>query len=89
MDQPAARWDRHAELMCENFIGVFLSEELLRDSNKATGDKLRRFIHDQETFQKPRLHRSGEHGVVIIAIFNGIEYVLKVVSLTSRSWRFL
>ena len=76
MDQIAARWDRHTELMCGNFIGIFLSEELLRDSNKATGDKLRRFIYDQETFQKLRLHRSGEHGVVIIAIFKGVEHVL-------------
>ena len=85
MDLQAARWDRHDELMCGNFIGIFLSEEMLRDSDKTTGDQLRRFIHNQETFQNPRLDRSGEHGVVISAIIKDVKYIFKVISMANTS----
>ena len=73
------------ELMCGNFIGVFLSEELQRDSNKTTGDQLRRFIHDQEIFQNIRLDSSGEYGVVICAIIKDVKYALKVVTMATTS----
>ena len=69
MDKKAERKGRSADLMGEDFIGILLSEEVLCASNKTTGDKLRRYIHDQEDFQNLRLVCSGIHGVVISAIF--------------------
>jgi hypothetical protein len=89
MDKQAERKGRSVDLMGEDFIGIFLSEEVLCAPNKTTGDKLRRFIHDQEVVQNPRLVGSGEHGVVISAIIKDVEYVLKVVSIVTTSWRFL
>lgn len=77
------RLRRHAELMGDNIIGIYLSSEPLCDSNQAMEDdepKLRRFIHDQEDFQSPHLIGGGEHGIVISAVMKGVEYAFKIVS---------
>lgn len=89
MDNQAERKARSVDLMGEDFIGIFLSEEVLCDSNKTTGDKLRRYVHDQEAFQNLRLVGSGVHGVVISAIVKDVEYVFKVVSKVATSYHFL
>ena len=83
MDKQRTKRARDAELMGENIIGIFLSREPLCESNHMTEDyepKLRRFVNDQESIQQPRLIDSGKHGVVVLAVMNGIEYALKVVS---------
>ena len=36
--------------MSGDFISIFLLEEVLCALNKTIGDKLRRYIHDQEDF---------------------------------------
>lgn len=75
--------DRHANLMGDDIIGTYLTEEILDSSSpsKTTKDELRRFIDDQEDIQDPRLLGSGEHGVVVLAIIKGVEYALKVVRM--------
>lgn len=47
MDKHAATMVRNAELMGNDIVGIFLSEEVLSSSSKTKliGDKLRRFIH--------------------------------------------
>jgi len=81
MARRATRVDTDAELMGEDIIGIFLSEEVLRDSSKTTEDtelQLRRFVDGQESIQNPRLLGCGEHGVVVLAVIKGVEYALKV-----------
>lgn len=75
---------RHAELMGDNIIGIYLSGQPLCESNQTIEDdepKLRRFVHDQEMVEQPRLIKSSDDGVFIWAIIKGAEYLLKVVSL--------
>lgn len=75
---------RDAELMGEDIIDTYLSEEPLCESNHPTESdepKLRRFVVDgRESLQRPRLIGKGLHGVAILATIKGDEYVLKVVS---------
>lgn len=83
MDEQAQRHPRDDELMEDNIIGIYLSTDLWCDSNPAREDnkpKLRRFVHDQESIQQPRLIGKGLHGVVILASIGGVEYALKIVS---------
>jgi len=72
---------RDAELMGENIIGIYLSEEPLCDSIQPVEDdepKLRRFVNDKENILQPRLIGSGKHGVAVLTTIKGAEYVLKV-----------
>lgn len=66
--------------MGEDIIGTVLSKEALLYSNKSetTGDKLQRFIHDQESIQHLRLLGSGIHSVVLLTVIKDTEYALKV-----------
>ncbi len=77
--------DRHANLMGDNIVGTYLSEEILDSSNpsETTRDKLRRFIDNQEDIQDPQLLGSGIHGVVVLATIKGVDYALKVVRIPS------
>ena len=83
MEKRAARIDRNVELMGEDIIGIFLSEEVLHSSNKSKTreDKLRRFINDQESIQNHCLLGSGIHGAVVLAVIRGVKYALKVVRM--------
>ncbi|KAJ9618119.1 hypothetical protein H2204_013166 [Knufia peltigerae] len=73
---------RDAELMGEDIIDTYLSEEPLCESTHPTESdepKLRRFVVDgRESLQRPRLIGKGLHGVAILATIKGDEYVLKV-----------
>lgn len=83
--------DRNAELMGDDIVGIFLSEEPLRDPCKIARDgetKLRRFVHEQESICNPCLLGSGEHGVVVLADIKGVKYALKVVSATTINATF-
>jgi hypothetical protein len=91
MPKRVTRKDKDAELMGDDIIGIFLSEELYRDSDEPTEDiepKLRRFIYDQEGIQNPRLIDSGTHGAVVLADIKGVEYALKVVSKAAIHWAY-
>ncbi|KAI1617037.1 kinetochore Sim4 complex subunit FTA2-domain-containing protein [Exophiala viscosa] len=77
---------RDAELMGENIIGIYLSEEPMCDSTQPVEDdepRLRRFIYDGENIQQPQLIGSGIHGVVVLIAIKGAEYVLKIF----RHWK--
>ncbi|EXJ87490.1 hypothetical protein A1O3_04450 [Capronia epimyces CBS 606.96] len=81
MNKRSKRHPRDFELMDENIVGIYLSEQPLCDTNQTTRDdepKLRRFVNDQESIQQPRLVGSGIHGVVILAVIKGAEYALKI-----------
>ncbi|KIW36437.1 hypothetical protein, variant [Exophiala oligosperma] len=72
---------RNAELMGQNVIGIYLSEEPMCDSTQPVKDdepKLGRFIHHEENIQQPQLIGSGIHGVVVLTVIKGAEYVLKI-----------
>lgn len=78
---------RNAELMGQNVIGIYLSEEPMCDSTQPVKDdepKLGRFIHHEENIQQPQLIGSGIHGVVVLTVIKGAEYVLKIVSMIMR-----
>lgn len=82
MDTQRKRENARGELMGDNIVGIFLSNELLQNPNTMSGDpqpKLRRFVHHGEIIQCSRLLGSGEHGVVLLTIIKGVEYALKVV----------
>jgi len=85
MGNQTAKQNRSADLMGEDIIGTFLSEEVLHASNRSTPteDKLQRFIHDQESIQKPRLLGSGIHGVVVLVVIKNAQYALKVF----KNWK--
>jgi hypothetical protein len=74
---------RNSELMGDNIIGIYLSEEPLCESNQPEEDdepKLRRFVYSQENIEQPHLIDIGEHGAVIWAVIKETKYALKVVS---------
>lgn len=83
MDKHAARMDRNAELMGDDIVGIFLSEEVLSSSSKTKtrGDKLRRFVHHQESIQCLHPLGSGIHGAVLLAAIKNVKYALKVVRM--------
>jgi len=81
MDTQGKRENARGELMGDNIIGIFLSNELLQNPNTISLDpqpKLRRFVHHGKVIQCSRLLGSGEHGVVLVTIIEGVEYALKV-----------
>ena len=90
-DRRGVKVDRNADLMGDDIIGNFLSEEVLDPSNKSkmTGDKFQRFIHDQESFQNPRIAGRGLHGVVVLVVIKDVEYALKVVRYQSYLYPLL
>ena len=83
MNKHAATMVRNAELMGDDIVGIFLSEEVLGSSSKTKpmGDKLRRFIHHQESIQCLRPLGSGIHGAVLLATIKNVKYALKVVRM--------
>ena len=100
MSREAIRKARNAEMMGDDIIGKYLSEETfdlkevldseevlgskeVLDSNesKTTGDKLRRFMHHEETSKPRRVLGSGIHGVVFSAVIKDTKYALKVVRM--------
>ncbi|KAH0841707.1 hypothetical protein AYO21_01061 [Fonsecaea monophora] len=80
MDKEVAKRDRNAELMGDNIIGIYLSEDafLSPEKSESPGDKLRRFVHSQERIQNLRPLGSGIHWVVCLATIKDTPYVLKV-----------
>jgi Kinetochore Sim4 complex subunit FTA2 len=83
METQGKRENARGELMSDNIVGIFLSNELLQNPNTMSWDprpKLRRFVHHGEIIQCSRLLGIGEHGVVLLTVIKGVEYALKVVS---------
>jgi len=80
MDKHAATTGKNADLMGDDIVGIILSDEVLSSSSKTrpTGDKLRRFIHHQESIQCLRPLGSGIHGAVLLAAIKNVQYALKV-----------
>ena len=82
MDTQGKRGKARGQLMGDNIVGMFLSNELLQTPDTMSSDsqpKLRRFVHHGEIIKCSRLLGRGEHGVVILATIKGVEYALKVV----------
>ncbi|OAG45175.1 hypothetical protein AYO21_00523 [Fonsecaea monophora] len=79
-----ATWvNNDAELMGDDIVGKFLSQQPQNHSSPTTGDQLRRFTHSQENLRNPRRLGCGNHGVVVLVEIKGGLYALKVF----KSWK--
>lgn len=80
-------WGRYREyasieLVGNEIIGIFLSEQLQCDSNTSwRHPKLRRFVHHEERIEDSRTIGEGIHGVVFLVTIMGDKYKLKVVNM--------